>query len=101
MIQSEPAKSVWTQDELRLAVLQLLFALHKNNPDNGGAAGKQLMDAFQLDYSSENISNLELALSYLRDKEYIGVGERVFLITPKGIEFLTQTLAINTLDFNP
>jgi hypothetical protein len=85
---SEPAESEWTQDELRIAILQVLLAARIKKPSAGGASGKMLMDALQ----RTSIVELELALWYLRGNSYIETGERVFMITVAGVDYLGHQL---------
>jgi hypothetical protein len=74
--------------ELRMAILQVLLAARKKRT-NGGASGKMLMDILNLD----NITEIEFALWYLREKKWIETGERVFMITVHGLDYLTEQLA--------
>jgi hypothetical protein len=78
----------WHETELRLAILQVLLAARKKKPSSGGASGKMLMDCLQLD----SIIEIEFALWYLRENHYIETGERVFMITGKGLDYLTDSL---------
>ena len=79
----------WNEIELRLAILQILLAARKKKPATGGASGKMLMDCLQID----SIIQIEFALWYLREKQFIETGERVFMITGKGLDYLTDQLA--------
>lgn len=79
----------WNEIELRLAILQVLLAARKKKPASGGASGKMLMDCLQLD----SIIEIEFALWYLREKRYIETGERVFMITGIGLDYLTDQLS--------
>ncbi len=79
----------WNEIELRLAILQVLLAARKKKPASGGASGKMLMDCLQLD----SIIEIEFALWYLREKHYIETGERVFMITGVGLDYLTDQLS--------
>ncbi len=47
-----------------------------------------LMDCLQLN----SIIEVEQALQYLREKNFIEIGERVFLITAEGVDFLLGQL---------
>lgn len=78
----------WNEIELRMAILQILLAARKKRPSNGGASGKMLMDVLNID----TITEVEFALWYLREKGFIEAGERVFLITAKGLDYLTEQL---------
>jgi len=90
--QLEPPRSDWTQDELRIAILQVLLVARKRKPSTGGANGKMLMDCLELPMDS--FVDLEFALWYLREKSYIELGERVFMITVAGMDYMSQQLAI-------
>ncbi|HEY9678082.1 MAG TPA: J domain-containing protein [Drouetiella sp.] len=79
----------WNEIELRIAILQVLLAARKKKPATGGASGKMLMDCLQI----ENITEIEFALWYLREKHYIETGERVFMITGVGLDYLTDQLS--------
>lgn len=79
----------WNEIELRIAILQVLLAARKKKPASGGASGKMLMDCLQLD----SIIEIEFALWYLREKRYIETGERVFMITGVGLDYLTDQLS--------
>jgi len=48
-----------------------------------------LMDCLNI----ENVSVVEFALWYLREKGYIEVGERNFMITAQGVDYLTEQLS--------
>jgi curved DNA-binding protein CbpA len=78
----------WNEIELRLGILQILLAARKKRPQSGGASGKMLMDCLNMD----NIAEIEFALWYLREKGWIESGERVFMITAKGVDYLTDEL---------
>jgi hypothetical protein len=76
----------WNENELRLAVLQVLLGARKISPQHGGATGKQLMDALQVD----NVRAMEATIWYLRDKELLSTGEKVFQITANGVDYVEQ-----------
>jgi hypothetical protein len=78
----------WNEIELRLGVLQVLLAARKKRPNTGGASGRMLMDCLNID----NITEIEFALWYLREKGWIESGERVFMITADGLDYLTDQL---------
>lgn len=79
----------WNEVELRLAILQVLLAQRKQRPQTGGASGKMLMDVLNID----TIMEIEFALWYLREKGNIEMGERVFMITAQGVDYLTEQLS--------
>jgi len=74
------------EHQLILAVLQVLLSARRKRPVNGGASGRMLMDCLNLDDTTE----LESALRYLRDKDLIEPGERVFMITAKGVDYIEE-----------
>ncbi|PWT99506.1 MAG: hypothetical protein C5B53_05325 [Candidatus Melainabacteria bacterium] len=79
----------WNEVELRLAILQVLLAARKQRPQTGGASGKMLLDVLNID----SIMEIEFALWYLREKGHIEMGERVFMITAQGVDYLTDALS--------
>jgi hypothetical protein len=83
----KPPSPNWNDDELRLAILQVLHAASKRKPQ-GGASGIMLMDCLGL----SDVIEIEAALKWLMDKGYIGPGERVFIITKDGKEYLLEQL---------
>jgi hypothetical protein len=78
----------WQETELRLACLQVMLAARKKRPSNGGASGKMLMDCLNID----SVAEIEFALWYLREKGWIESGERVFMITASGLDYLMSEL---------
>lgn len=78
----------WNEIELRIGILQVLLAARKKKPATGGASGKMLMDCLNVD----SIAEIEFALWYLREKRLIEVGERVFMISAIGLDYLTDQL---------
>jgi hypothetical protein len=79
----------WDEVELRIAVLQVLLEARRKRPQTGGGSGKVLMDCLNI----ENVSTVEFALWYLREKGLIEVGERNFMITAEGVDYLTEQLS--------
>jgi hypothetical protein len=79
----------WNELELRLAILQVLLAAKKQRVQTGGASGKMLMDCLNI----EGIHEIEFALWYLREKGLIEMGERMFVITVQGVDYLTDQLS--------
>jgi len=79
----------WNEIELRIGILQVLLAARKKRPATGGASGRMLMDCLNID----SIAEIEFGLWYLREKGYIEVGERVFMISAKGLDYLTDQLS--------
>jgi len=79
----------WDEVELRLAILQILLDQRKKRPKTGGASAKMLMDVLDL----QNMEETEFALWYLREKGFIEMGERLFMITAKGVDYIVDTLS--------
>ncbi|MGH9552592.1 MAG: J domain-containing protein [Terriglobales bacterium] len=82
----------WNEIELRIAILQILLAARKKRPMSGGASMKMLMDVLHLD-GNEGVITIEFACWYLREKGFLEQGERVFMITAKGLDYLTEQLS--------
>lgn len=85
----ERTSLTWSEVELRVAVLQILLAQRRKKPASGGCSGKMLMDVLQID----DVTEVEFALWYLREKSMIETGERVFMITAVGLDYLTAQLS--------
>jgi curved DNA-binding protein len=79
----------WNEIELRLAILQILLEARRSRPQTGGASGKMIMDCLNID----DVSLVEFAIWYLREKGYIESGERVYMITVEGLDYLTEQLS--------
>jgi len=79
----------WNEIELRLAILQILLAARKKKPATGGANGKMLMDVLNID----DVAEIEFAIWYLREKGLLEPGERNFMITAVGVDYLTDQLS--------
>jgi hypothetical protein len=79
----------WDEVELRIAVLQVLLEARRKRPATGGASGKMLMDVLNID----NVGQIEFALWYLRERGYAEMGERYFMITAAGVDYLTDQLS--------
>ena len=87
-LQSMKNDTVWNETELKLAILQVLLLARKKHPANGGATGKMLMDCLNL----KNIDELDHAIKCLFDAGSIEVGERRFMITALGVDYLAAYL---------
>lgn len=85
----ERTSLTWNEVELRIAVLQVLLAARRKKPATGGCSGKMLMDILQID----DVRDIEFALWYLREKSMIETGERSFMITAIGLDYLTGELS--------
>jgi curved DNA-binding protein len=75
--------------ELRLAILQILLAQRKKKPMTGGATAKMVMDILDIN----DIPLIEFAFWYLREKGLVEMGERVFMISVKGVDFIVDHLS--------
>ncbi len=74
---------------MRIGILQVLLEARRKRPATGGSSGKMLMDCLNID----NVGIVEFALWYLREKNLIEMGERYFMITAKGVDYLTDQLS--------
>ena len=72
---------------LRVAILQALLVARKKNPGLGGASRLVVMD-----YLDAKIVQFEDTLHWLVDQLLVEVGESVFLITVKGVDYLEDHL---------
>ena len=77
----------WTQDELQLAILRVLLDKRKKRPKDGGESGKGLADRFGYD---SDTSELVAALHALIAGGLIEPGQRNFLITANGVDFVEE-----------
>lgn len=77
----------YNEVELRLAILQLLLQARKKRVQTGGCSAKVLMDVL-----GTEMSEMEFALWYLREKEYVERLEAAFMITVKGVDYLVDSL---------
>ncbi len=78
----------WQEIELRLAILQILLDARKKKPKSGGASAKLIMDVLSID----NVEEVEYALWYLREKGLIEPGERLFMITAVGVDYIVDQM---------
>ena len=78
----------WEEIELRLAILQILLEARRKKPKTGGASAKMIMDVLQLN----DVEVVEYALWYLREKGHIEPGERLFMITANGVDYIVDQL---------
>jgi len=78
----------WEEIELRLAILQILLEQRRKKPKTGGASAKMIMDVLQLN----DVEVVEYALWYLREKGLIEPGERLFMITAVGVDYIVDQL---------
>lgn len=78
----------WNEIELRLAVLQILLDARKKRPKTGGASAKMIMDILDLN----DLNEMEFALWYLRERGLIEMGERLFMISANGVDYIVNEL---------
>lgn len=78
----------YNEVELRLACLQQMLLARKRRVQTGGCSAKQLMDIL-----GTEMAEMEFALWYLREKEYIERNEAQFMITAKGVDYLVDSLS--------
>ncbi|MDZ4833175.1 MAG: J domain-containing protein [Candidatus Melainabacteria bacterium] len=78
----------WQEIELRLAILQILLDMRKKKPKSGGASAKLIMDVLTI----EHVEEVEYALWYLREKGLIEPGERAFMITAVGVDYIVDQM---------
>jgi len=77
----------WSESELRVAILQALLVARKKNPRLRGAPGFVVMN-----YLDAKIVQFEETMHWLVDESLIEVGESVFQITKKGVQYLADHL---------
>ncbi len=77
----------WNEIELRIAILQIMLAARKKKPRDGGVSMTMIMDILGV-----TIVETEFALWYLRERDFIETGERVFMITGAGLDYLVDQL---------
>jgi hypothetical protein len=73
-------------EELQFAILQILLSARKKCPRSGGASGLKLLDRLNLD----SVERLENTLRFLLDNKLIEPGERVFMITADGVDYVAD-----------
>lgn len=79
----------WNEVEFRLAMLQILLSARKKRPQTGGASAKMMMDIL----GTEDMAEMEFNIWYLREKGLIEMGERLFMISVKGVDYLIDQLS--------
>ncbi len=79
----------WNEIELRLAILQILLVAKKKRPQTGGATAKMMMDILSID----NVVEIEFALWYLRETNLIEMGDRMFMISWRGVDYIVDQLS--------
>jgi len=77
----------WNESELRLAILQVLYTAWRSNPARG-ASGIIIVNSLGL----KEFKDFDVAMRWLRDKNFAELGDRAFLITDEGREFLEAQL---------
>ncbi|MBS1957100.1 MAG: hypothetical protein JST89_23120 [Cyanobacteria bacterium SZAS-4] len=71
------------ETDVHVSILQFLRIARKKRPAVGGASGKQLMEALNL-----NTDSLREALMFLTNKELVVAGDQNFQITATGVDYL-------------
>lgn len=79
----------WNEIELRLAILQILLEARKQKPKSGGANPKIIMDVL----GTDDMAGVEFAIWYLREKGFIEMGERLFMISADGVDYIVDQLS--------
>ncbi|MDR3617546.1 MAG: J domain-containing protein [Candidatus Obscuribacterales bacterium] len=84
----------YNEVEMRLAILQLMLQARKKKPRDGGVSIGMMMDILNV-----GLTEAEFALWYLRERGFIETGERVFMITGIGLDYLVDNLGkVQALD---
>jgi hypothetical protein len=78
----------WNEIELRIAILQIMLSARKKKPRDGGVSMTMIMDILGV-----TVIETEFALWYLRERKFIETGERVFMITGAGLDYLVDQLS--------
>lgn len=78
----------WTDDELRLATLQILLDQRKLQGEDAGASEKMIAYILEI----ERCPRFKLNMEYLLQNGFIEKGNRVLKITPAGYDFLLERL---------
>ncbi len=78
----------WSEVELRLAILQVLFEARRKKPETGGASARMLMDCINC-----TMDEIHWPLWYLREKGYIERTESAFRITVEGVDYIIDQLS--------
>jgi curved DNA-binding protein CbpA len=79
--------------ELRLAILNILLSQRKKKPQTGGASAKMMMDILDMN----DMAEMEFAIWYLRESGYIEMGDRLFMISVKGVDYIVDQLSKTTI----
>jgi len=77
----------WSETELRLAILQVLYMAWRHDPARG-ASGIIIVNSLGL----KEFKEFDVAMRWLRDKNFAEIGERAFFISDEGREFLKEQL---------
>jgi len=84
----------WSETELRIAILQVLYMAWRRDPARG-ASGIIIVNSLGL----KEFKEFDVAIRWLRDKNFAEIGDRAFFITDEGREFLKDQLP--GIDRNP
>jgi hypothetical protein len=86
-IHFEKTSISYNEIELRLAILQMMLQARKKRVQTGGCSAKTLMDVLGVE-----MTEMEFALWYLREKGYVDRQEAQFLITVAGVDYIVDQL---------
>lgn len=75
----------WKEDELRLAVLQVLLGARKMKPASGGASASELVDCLKV-----RVDQMLELLQYLSANSLVQGTEDHFMITAKGVDYVDE-----------
>ncbi|MBN9393887.1 MAG: J domain-containing protein [Candidatus Melainabacteria bacterium] len=79
--------------ELRLAILNILLSQRKKKPQTGGASAKMMMDILDMN----DMAEMEFAIWYLRESGFIEMGDRLFMISVKGVDYIVDQMSKTTI----
>jgi hypothetical protein len=75
----------WKEDELRLAVLQVLLGARKMKPASGGASASELVDCLKV-----RVDQMLELLQYLSANSLVQGTEDHFMITANGVDYVDE-----------
>ncbi len=75
----------WKEDELRLAVLQVLLGARKMKPASGGASACELVDCMKV-----RVDQMLELLQYLSANSLVQGTEDHFMITANGVDYVDE-----------
>jgi hypothetical protein len=84
-----PDQQKLNEEGIRIGILRILEHQRKHSDNQpGGASGLLLMELLGI----QDVLEIESALKWLKDNRHIEIGERKFLITARGTEYLAHYL---------